>query len=319
MSQMKEEKTEIKLITGIITMLAITIACIVFAILCVYGTNFTFINTRTVLFSILSALAFSALCAVAIWFLIRRKTTLFKTSISVFVFLLFCLVLIFILQKTGFFEIVNDEKALQKYLETAGAWMPLLYVLLQYLQVVVLPIPSVVSTVAGVALFGPFKTIIYSLIGIILGSFTAFFIGRKLGYKAVSWMVGEENLHAWQKKLKGKDNFVLTIMFLMPMFPDDILCFIAGLSSMTVRYFSIMILITRTIGVAATCYSVDLIPFNTWWGLMIWGILFVGIGIAFYFIYKNLDKIQAAFSKRFKRSSKKKNTPKGKDEAITGK
>lgn len=319
MSQMKEEKTEIKLITGIITMLAITIACIVFAILCIYGTNFTFINTRTVLFSVLAALAFSALCAVAIWFLIRRKTTLFKTSISVFVFLLFCLVLIFILQKTGFFEIVNDEKTLQKYLETAGAWMPLLYVLLQYLQVVVLPIPSVVSTVAGVALFGPFKTIIYSLIGIILGSFTAFFIGRKLGHKAVSWMVGEENLHAWQRKLKGKDNFVLTIMFLMPMFPDDILCFIAGLSSMTVRYFSIMILITRTIGVAATCYSVDLIPFNTWWGLMIWGILFVGIGIAFYFIYKNLDKIQAAFSKRFKRSSKKKNAPKGKDEAITGK
>ena len=180
--------------------------------------------------------------------------------------------------------------------------MPTLWVM----QVVVLPIPSVVSTAAGVALFGPFYTTLYSLIGILLGSLTAFIIGRKLGHKAVVWMVGEESLQKWQKKLKGKDNFILTLMFLLPLFPDDILCFIAGLSSMSFLYFIVMVFVCRVLAVSATCYSVDLIPFNTWWGLCVWGVLFVAVVTAFIVIYKNLDKIQAALGKRFKCFRKKK-------------
>ena len=119
-------------------------------------------------------------------------------------------------------------------------------------------------------------------------------------------MVGEETLDKWQKKLKGKDNIVLTLMFLLPVFPDDILCFIAGLSSMSTLYFIIMIIISRILGVTATCYSVELIPFNTWWGLTIWGVIFLVFIIGFILIYKNLDKIQERLSKRFKIFRKKK-------------
>ena len=170
--------------------------------------------------------------------------------------------------------------------------MPAFYILLQYLQVVVLPIPSIVSTVAGLALFGPFWTTVFSLIGIILGSVTAFFVGRKLGNKAVAWMVGEDALKKWQTKLKGKDNLVLTVMFVLPLFPDDILCFLAGLSSMSFSYFIVMMTIARVLAISATCYSIDLIPFDTWWGLLIWGILLATLIFAFIWIYKNLDKIQ---------------------------
>ena len=171
--------------------------------------------------------------------------------------------------------------------------MPILYIVLQYLQVVILPIPSIVSTVAGVALFGPFKTAVYSLIGIVLGSVTAFFVGRKLGNRAVSWIIGKETLLKWQKKLKGKDSLFLTVMFLLPVFPDDVLCFVAGLSSMKVKYFLLMISISRILAVFATCYSFQLIPFNTWWGLTLWGVFIVGIVAAFVVIYKNMDRLQA--------------------------
>ena len=126
--------------------------------------------------------------------------------------------------------------------------MPIVYIIFQYLQVVLLPIPSVVSTLAGVALFGPWWTLLFSFIGIWLGSISAFFIGRKLGYKAVAWMVGEETLNKWQKKLKGKDALVLTLMFFLPVFPDDVFCFISGLSSMKKRYFFIISLIDNSIG-----------------------------------------------------------------------
>ena len=249
---------------------------------------------------VVAAILLTLSCGMSILFVLKGKDGLAKASISVYVFLLFCLTLIFIFQKTGFFKLVNSTEGLQNYLEKSGAWMPILYIVLQYLQVIILPIPTVVSTVAGLALFGPFQTLIFSFIGITLGSITAFFIGRKFGYKAVVWIVGAETLDKWQKKLKGKDNLILTIMFVLPLFPDDVLCFIAGLSSMTNRYFLVMIVLTRLIGIAGTCYSFDFIPFNTWWGILIWVIFISAVVFAFVFVYKNMDKIQRYF-KRIRR------------------
>ena len=280
---------------------------IVFSVLCLYNTRLPFFTQNRVLFIVLAVVCMCALCSLSVWFSIKGKETWTKTLFSVYVFLLFCFVLILILQKSGFFEIVNTPDKLREFLERTGIWMPVLYIVLQYLQVIVLPIPSIVSTVAGVALFGPFYTMIYSLIGIILGSVTAFFIGRKLGYKAVSWIVGEETLKKWKAKLKGKDNLLLTLMFLLPLFPDDVLCFLAGLSSMSTKYFLIMIAVARVLGVAGTCYSFNFIPFDTWWGLMIWGVLIGGMILAFIFVSKNMDKIQDSLKKwKTKRGKSKK-------------
>lgn len=303
---MNEKQGDNKTIGNVFLFLGLTSACIVFAVLCLYNTNNIFVRQNALWLSVVTSILLIALCAVSVLFLLLRKDILSKTLISVYVFLLFCLVLIFIFQKTGFFAIVKNEESLRKYLEAAGAWMPVLYIVLQYLQVVVLPIPSVISTAAGVALFGPLFTTIYSLIGILAGSITAFFIGRKLGYKAVAWLIGKETLEKWQKKLKGKDNLILTLMFLLPMFPDDVLCFIAGLSTMSNVYFLIMIFVSRVLAVTATCFSLDLIPFTTWWGLLIWATFFAVVLITFIIIYKKLDVIQEKLSRRFKVFRKKK-------------
>ncbi|MBE7067742.1 MAG: TVP38/TMEM64 family protein [Clostridiales bacterium] len=285
----------------------LTAVCIAFSVLCLMHTRLLFLQKNQIVFIVLSVFFFCFLCGVSIWAILRTKETLVKSLISVYLFLLFCFVLLFILQQTDFFNIIKDENSLQAYLKKAGVWMPIVYIVVQYLQVVILPIPGIVSTVAGVALFGPFYTAIYSLIGILLGSFSAFFIGRKLGYKATKWLVGEETLLKWQTKLKGKDSFILTAMFLLPLFPDDILCFLAGLSSLSVRYFIVMISLTRIISIFATCYSVDFIPFNTWWGLLLWGIFFFVIILGFYLIYKNTDKLQSWYSRLLKKHKNKRN------------
>jgi len=282
-----------------------SVVCIVFSILCISKISHAFFVKYNVLLSIATAGLLLALCGFCVWCTLRGKETLTKTLFSGYILLTFCLVLAFILQKTGFFSVIKSAESLQKYLEDAGVWMPIFYIILQYLQVIILPIPSIVSTAAGVGLFGPFYTLIYSLIGIILGSITAFFVGRKLGHKTVAWIVGEDVLNKWQNKLKGKDNLFLTLMFVLPMFPDDVLCFLAGLSSMSTRYFLIMILISRILAVSCTAYSVDFIPLNTWWGAMLWVLFFIGFFIIFTLLYKNLDKIQAFLSKRFKTFGKK--------------
>ncbi len=301
---MEKETNAKKLLLTILYLIFLGMACIVFGILCLYSNKIVVIQNNIPLFSLTLIAIIGICCGVGIYGLYKNKETLYKSVATLLIGALFCLILLFILLKTGFFTLVKDKQTLANYLKTYGTWMPIVYILLQYLQVVILPIPSVVSTAVGVVLFGPLATIFYSLIGILLGSFTAFWIGRKLGNKAVAWLIGADTLKSWQGKVKGKDNFILTVMFLLPMFPDDVLCFIAGLSSMSVQYFSVMITVSRLFAISTTCYSIQLIPFNTWWGLLIWAILILVIILAFVLTYKNMDAIQNRLSLWFKRKPK---------------
>lgn len=300
--QRKDEKKGTRLF--IFVFCFFTGLCAVFGWLCLRGTQNLLIVRYRLLLTVLQSLFFLSLGGLCVWFVFSHKHTLAKSFLSLYILILFSLILIFIFQKTGFFAVVRNPDKLQEYLKKAGMWMPLFYTALQFLQVVILPIPSVASTIVGVALFGAFQAMVYSLIGIVLGSYTAFFIGRKLGNKAVVWMIGEDSLKKWQRKMKGKDNLFLTSMFLLPLFPDDILCFVAGLSSMTTKYFLSMVLISRVIAIAGTCYSIDFIPFNTWWGILIWSLFLVGVVVAFILVYKNMDKLQSWLKKRKAKKNK---------------
>ena len=175
------------------------------------------------------------------------------------------------------------------------------------MQVVVLPVPGFITVSAGVLLFGAFRGSLYSVIGIVTASIVAFFIGRVFGYKVASWLVGKESLDKTLNMVKGKDKVILTFMFLFPFFPDDVLCFVAGLSSMSVPYYIVMITITRIINIVVSSYSINgsLIPYDTWWGILIWIGVFIAVAALCYVVYKYGDKIEDFFAKKFKRTVKK--------------
>lgn len=290
---------------GVLASFLLATACIVFSVLCFRGFHTGWLGKNARWLTLATCIFFAVYYAVSVVALIRKKETPFRLLVSGYVLLLLFLIVVYLMQRTGFFYIVQDSERFQEYLKQSGSWMPIAYILVQYLQVVLLPVPAFVTTAAGVALFGPFIATLCSFVGIVLGSFTAFFIGRKLGYKAVAWMVGKEDLEKWQKKLKGKDNFILTAMFVLPLFPDDLLCFVAGLSSMTWQYFTVMIVFARFIGIAGTCYSVGFIPIDTWWGILIWAAMILVIALGFVFLYKNMDEVNRWFNEKFLRKKKK--------------
>ncbi len=274
---------------------------ILLGVLCLYGVNNVWVSSNLLWLSIAVCLLATTVCGVFVWATLSGKEKTVKAGISVYALSLFFLLLCFILQRTGFFEVIKTSQGLEAYIQRAGVWMPIFYVILQFLQVVILPIPSIASTAAGVALFGANQAFLYSMIGILSGSLLAFFIGRKLGGRAVAWIVGKESLEKWQKKCKGKDNVFLSLMFILPLFPDDVLCFLAGLSSMSTKYFLGIIFFSRLIGIAATCYSIDFIPFNTWWGIALWVFFLVALAVIFVLVYKNIDKIQRFFHRKRKK------------------
>ena len=283
---------------------------IVFGVLCaavvllfaIYGYTYKglpFIETHFTLLTWLTVAGVSVLLIAYFLFYIFKKQAFYRLILCTLICLDIFAVIFFSLSASGVLDVLTDIEALRDYIAGFGSTAIFIFILFQFLQVVVLPVPGSVSVAVGVALFGPFRCSLFSFIGIVLGSIVAFFIGRVVGYKAVCWIVGKDDLDKWLEKVKGKDYLLLSIMFLLPLFPDDILCFVAGLSSMTWGYFIIMILITRAISVLTTSYSLDLIPFNTWWGLLIWGVIVAAIIITFWLVCKFSDKIDEFIKRKF--------------------
>lgn len=194
---------------------------------------------------------------------------------------------------------INNPEDMRALIDSAGVWSYLVYVLVQFLQVTFIPIPAVVTTLAGTVLFGPGIATLLSFAGILLGSLTAFIIGDKLGEKVVRWIVGEKNVQKYGSMLYDKGKYMFFLMMLFPVFPDDVLCLIAGMTTMSYRFFITTILLTRPIGIAMTCYLGGgyVIPYTEVWGLIVWGVIILAIVAAFWLSYRYKDKIEVLVNK----------------------
>ena len=286
-----------------VNILAAVLLCAVAFVFMAYGfayRSLPFIEKNYIFLTTLTFSVFGATLLGYIIFYLLYNQAIYRLIFCTIIFFCIAGVIFFTICATGVIEKIGSIEALRDYISQFGSMAVVLYILFCFLQVLVLPVPGSVTVAAGVALFGPFKCSIFSFIGITLGSVAAFAIGRWIGEKAVRWIVGEDTLKKWLQKLKGKDYLILSIMFLLPLFPDDVLCFVAGLSSMTWPYFLIMITITRATSVLATSYSVGLIPFTTWWGILIWVVIGALIGVAFWLVCKYSSQIDYFIKSKLK-------------------
>lgn len=211
------------------------------------------------------------------------------------------LFLFLVLKRTGIWQKVNSIQKIKAIVEKGGVFSFLIFIILQILQTTVLQIPAVFVTIAGALIFGKWTAFLLSFIAIMIGSLIMFWIGRKAGRKFLNWIIGEESTNKWIEKLSnGKYLFFLMMVF--PVFPDDILCVVAGLTNMSFPFFLWTNVIARGIGVATTVFfgSGAVIPFHGW-GLFVWGIILIFAAILFYLSIKyrdKLDEISRAFFKK---------------------
>lgn len=211
-------------------------------------------------------------------------------------FVLLIIILIFIvvfivLKHTGLWEKVNSVDKVRKIVESGGVFSFLIFMLLQILQTTILQIPSILVTLAGLLVFGKWKAFVLSFVSIMIGSLIMFWIGRKGGRKFVNFIAGEKSADKWIKKMSDA-KYLFFLMMIFPLFPDDILCAVAGVTNMSFKFFFWTNVIARVIGIACVVFfgSGAVIPF-TGVGLIVWGLIFVLILLLFYFSVKYRDKI----------------------------
>lgn len=309
---MKKDKIEIlKTVLSCSVIVVLGAAAIVFGLLYMNLTNISFLERHKRLVETLFIIIIGLVTMISVVCQLSDKKFVYRLTFLTLILMTAALAVLYVMQITGLWDKIDSVEDLRNYVSGFGGYAVFIFIAIQFLQVVVLPIPGFITVSVGVLLFGAFRGSVYSVIGIVSASIVAFFIGRVFGYKVAGWLVGKENLDKGLELVKGKDKVILTFMFLFPFFPDDVLCFVAGLSSMSVPYYIVMITITRIINIVVSAYSVNgsIIPYNTWWGILLWIAVFILVAALCYVIYKHGDKIENFFKSKF---SKRKNNYKKK-------
>ena len=232
-----------------------------------------------------------------------------KTSKTIFVLYLTIslgVIVYAILFKLNIITTISSVESLKNYILSLKSKGVYIYILIQAAQVVILPVPAAIICVVGSIIYGPLLGGLYCSISILIGSFISFIIGKTFGYKIVAWIAGKENTDKYSQIIRKRGAFFLAVAFLLPMFPDDILCLIAGITNMKFKTFAIVTAITRPIGVICMSYfgSGYIIPF-TGWGIYVWVALLVVVVITVFLTYRYQERMQNfVLNKLFKRRDK---------------
>lgn len=146
------------------------------------------------------------------------------------------------------FRFFKSKEQVRDWIMSFGAAAPLVFIGIQAMQVVFAPIPGEATGFLGGFLFGIAPGFLYSTLGLTIGSTLAFLLGRWLEIHFVEKVVSRQNLEKFDFIIKKQGALIAFLLFLIPGFPKDYLCFILGLSKMPFRVFIVINIIGRMPG-----------------------------------------------------------------------
>jgi len=141
-----------------------------------------------------------------------------------------------------------DKRFLKHTLREWGILAPVIFIGMQALQVIIAPIPGEVTGILGGYLFGEWVGLVYSTIGLTVGSLAAFTVGRWLGAHYVQRLVSPE---IWRKLgfiVEAEGAILCFVIFLIPGLPKDMACYLFGLSPMPFWVFAVVSTLGRIPG-----------------------------------------------------------------------
>lgn len=131
---------------------------------------------------------------------------------------------------------LSTQEQFRSYAAKSGAFAPIPFIALQALQVIITPISHYSVGYLGGFLFGPVWGTIYNYTGRIIGHITAYFIARRLILPAARRYVPVDTLETYNNAVSTRAD-LLFLMYFLPLFPDDELSYLAGLSKMPFFHF----------------------------------------------------------------------------------
>ncbi|MCH7662366.1 MAG: VTT domain-containing protein [Chloroflexi bacterium] len=164
--------------------------------------------------------------------------------------------------------LLRDREKITSFASRIGYYGPLFIGVSLMLQIFVAVIPGHPLLIVSGIMYGFWKGFLLSWLFVILATQITFYIARRGGHHLVRGKVEDKKTSKWLK-ISQIDNIAFYILaFNMPMFPSDILGYVAGLSNISPRKFFIANVIGRApvplLLAFMGHYSINPAPLNIW-------------------------------------------------------
>jgi len=147
----------------------------------------------------------------------------------------------------------GSQEAIRDFVNGFGVFAPLVFIAIQILQVVVTPFSHYVVSIAGGFIFGTWGGFAYNWIGRVIGTAIAFYLGRMLGRRIIKHVVTQKTIKKYDYYFE-KGKLLLFLAYFLPLFPDDELSYLAGISAIKPKVFLPLMAIGHVSGSLGLAY-----------------------------------------------------------------
>ena len=144
-----------------------------------------------------------------------------------------------------YLEIITDQQAASNYLQSFGPLGPVVLFCLLVAQVFVAVIPGHALMVTAGYVYGSMGLLVV-VASTILGSQIAFTIARHYGRDLIYKLASPAVIEKWDKTARHQGILFYFFAFVLPIFPSDLMCYVAGLARISPRRFFIANVMGRT-------------------------------------------------------------------------
>lgn len=171
----------------------------------------------------------------------------------------FIVTAIFLIYAISSFLVITDAEGIESILKEYGPQAKLIYFSICFAQPIILPLPEMVTVMAGSAVLGPFTAFLLGFSGTVLGILTMFVVSRAGGIRIVKRLVSEKQLEQYHRFVQKNEVLILAILFIIPVLPDEIISVGAGISGVNARRFVLIAVVTKIATSLSLAYSVKLV------------------------------------------------------------
>ena len=199
-------------------------------------------------------------------------------------------------------DFLKDSENLVEFADSIGKYKTqsaLVYIGIQFLQIVISIIPGQIVQIAGGFLFGLIPGVLLSLTGAAIGTTTAYFLGKYLGRDAVRMFISPDKTDYWVERLNSKKAYLIVfILYLIPGLPKDVMAYPAGISDMKLRAFLPISLIGRLPAMIASVIIGTFYKSGHYYGAGVIAIVFIIIFMVCLIFRKRISSLLDAYYQR---------------------
>jgi len=183
----------------------------------------------------------------------------------------------------------GDQERIREWVAGFGPWGPLVSIALNVAQVLLAPIPGQFVGLANGYLYSVWLGTLYSMVGLLLGTALAMALGRWFGRPLVERLVNPAKLAHWDRLASRQGPPFFFLVFLFPFVPDDVACFLIGLSPLAIPRMVVLAMLGRLPGVFVSCWMGIYAAELPWWAWIPLGGGAAGLTWAFWHYQAQLE------------------------------